>query len=225
MNIMNRIALVGLVLVTFACRGREGTHPEDMSAKQHDAAAADAETKAVEHESQYDPTAVVFDGSDCSEFCFRSNPTEHHLREANRFRREAQRHRDASHDLRVVEERACADIPEIHRDFSPFFHGDHIAGAEIGDSGPVVVHFDQIPKTTAEGLQRLVDCHLARNAAMGFEMEEMDYCPLGVAGVSATVVATDAGLDIQLDAEDEARAAVVTRVEALIADDGNVDSP
>lgn len=214
------ILVLGLAVATLACRGREGTHPEDMSAAQHEAAAADAEAKAVEAESQYDPDVVVFDGGDCSEFCFRSNPTEHHLREANRLRREAARHREASHELQVAEERACAEIPELHRDFSPFFHRSHITGAELGDDGPVTVHFDEIPKTTAAGLQRLVDCHLARNAAMGFEMEEMDYCPLAVAKVSATVLETDAGVDIQLEAEDEqARAEVVARVEKLLASD------
>jgi hypothetical protein len=213
------IALLSATIVTFACRGREGTHPEDMSAKAHQAAATDAETKAVEAESQYDPTYIVFDGSDCSEFCFASNPTGHHLREASSLRREAQRHRKASHDLRVAEERACADIPELHRDFSPFYHHSHITGAEIGDRGPIVVHFDKIPKTTAAGLQRLVDCHLARNAAMGFEMEEMDYCPLAIPGVSATVVDTEAGVDIKLDTDDEQpRAEVASRVESLTAD-------
>jgi len=219
---MHNPKLLALLLTTatFACHGREGTHPEDMSAQQHDAAAADAEAKAVEAESQYDPSVVIFDGSDCNEFCFRTNPTEDHLQEAKRLRREAERHREASHDLRVAEERACSDIPEIHRDFSPFFHSSHITGAEIGDNGPIVVHFDEIPKTTSAGLQQLVDCHLARNAAMGFEMEEMDYCPLGVAGVSAAVVETDAGLDIQLVADDEqARAEVARRVGQLIAAD------
>lgn len=215
------VTVFGIAVFTIACRGREGTHPEDMSAHGHDAAAAEAEAKAVDEESQYDPNYVVFDGSDCTEFCFTANPTEHHLRAADRLRREAARHRKASHELRVTEERACAEIPELHRDFSPFYHRGYITGAELSDKGPIVVHFDKIPKTTAAGLQRLVDCHLARNAAVGYAMEEMDYCPLAIPGVSATVVETDAGFDIDLDTRDPgAHAEVATRVESLLASEG-----
>lgn len=203
-------------LMFAACHAKAGTHPEDMSAAEHDKAAAEAEAEAVEEEAQYDPNTVIFDGSNCSEFCFRANPTEIHLQEANRLRREAAAHRDASHDLQVAEERACGDIPELHRDFSPFYHVDHITGAELEGDGPIVVHFDAIPKTTAEGLQRLVDCHVARNAVLGYDIESMGFCPLAVEGVEATVEATDGGFDIELKpGSDEARAEVRARVEAL----------
>lgn len=207
-----------MVLATTACHRQAGTHPEDMSAEEHRAAAAEAEAEAVEEEAQYDPNAVVFDGADCSEFCFRTNPTEHHRREAAKLRREAAQHRDASHELRVAEERACANIPELHRDFSPFFHRDDITGAEVGEDGPIVVHFSEIPKTTSASLQELVDCHLARNAALGFEMEEMDYCPLAVPDVEATVIDGEAGFDIRLEpTTEEARERVVNRVNSLLA--------
>jgi hypothetical protein len=212
--------MIGLAVATLACRGREGTRPEDMSAEAHDAAAASAEAQAVEHRSQYDPDLVVYE-TDCSKLCFRGNPTDPHRQKANQLRREAKRHRDASHELRVAEARACAGIPELHRDLSPFYHRIHITGVEIGDEGPIVVHFDRIPKTTAVELQHMVDCHLARNAAVGFTMSEMDYCPLAIPGVSATVVETHAGFDIQLGAADEqARAEVASRVESLLGSEG-----
>jgi len=38
---------------------------------------------------------------------------------------------------------------------------------------------------TAEWFQRIVDCHLARNASLGFSAAEMPYCPLNVKGVHA----------------------------------------
>lgn len=222
MDARTRAPLLVMITATLsvgACHRNAGTHPEDMSAAGHDAAAAEAEAEAVEHEVQYDPNATLFDGADCSEFCFLTNPTDQHLTEANRLRREAARHRDASHDLRVAEERACGDIPEVHRDFSPFYHRSYVTGVEISERGPIVVHFDKIPKTSAAGLQRLVDCHLARNAAMGFDMDEMaemDYCPLVVAGVTAKVVETETGFDISLDVDDdEARRRVISRVEVL----------
>lgn len=222
MEFRSRILVVAIAAVfsAGACHRSAGTHPDDMSAAKHDDAAAKAEAQAVEHEVQYDPNPTLFDGSDCSEFCFQSNSTEHHLRQADRLRREAARHRDASHDLRVAEARACAQIPELHRDFSPFYHRGDITGVEASERGPIVVHFGEIPKTSAAGLQRLVDCHLARNAAMGFdtdEMAEMDYCPLGVAGVTASVVETATGFDILLDVDDEqARPLVSARVKALL---------
>lgn len=217
MKYVTMIAVLGLVAMP-ACRGREGTHPQDMSAQGHDAAAAAAEAKAVEEESQYEPSYAVVSGSDCSEFCFTSNPTDSHRRAADQLRREAARHRKASHDLRVAEERACAGIPELHRDLSPFYYRSHITGAQVGDKGPIVVHFDAIPKTNAEGLQRLVDCHRARNASMGYAMEAMEFCPLSIEGVSATVVATEGGFDVEIDAKDtQSRAEVAARVESLLA--------
>lgn len=213
------IIALGLVAAVLSCRAREGTRPEDMSVEAHDAAAAAAEAQAVEHGRQYDPDLVVYD-TNCSKLCFRGNPTDPHRQKANKLRRQAMRHREASYELRVAEARACADIPELHRDLSPFFHRDHIIGAETGGEGPIVVHFDRIPKTTAADLQRVVDCHLARNVAIGYAMEEMDYCPLAVPGVSATVVETHAGFDIWLDTKDvRARAEVATRVGSLIVPD------
>lgn len=205
-------------LATIACRPAPGTHPDDMSVAGHEQAAVEAETAAAQQEAKYDPNAsAMFDGPDCVELCFRANPTESHLTEARQLRREAAAHRDASHALRVAEERACADVPEIHRDFSPFYHVGHITGAELDGDGPVVVHFDPIPKTSPQSLQRLVDCHVARNAALGYEVDEMAFCPLAIAGIAATVVATDAGFDIEIEADtsealDEARA----RVERLL---------
>lgn len=138
MKYLKLLALFGLAVATFACHGREGTRPADMSAEEHDTAAAAAEAKSVEAEAEYEGALLIFDSGDCSEFCFPSNPNEEHLREATRLRREAKRHRDASHELRVAEERAYADIPEIHRDFSPFYHRGHITGVEIGDGGPTL---------------------------------------------------------------------------------------
>jgi hypothetical protein len=211
------VILLTTLVALSACRGREGTHPEDMSVAEHEAAAERAEAKAVAEEAEYDPDPIIFGGTDCIELCFRTNPTEHHLRAANQLRREAAAHREASYELRVAEERACSGIPELHRDFSPFYHTSHILGAELGDEGPIVVHFDRIPKTTVEGLQQLVDCHMARNAALGFDMPEMDFCPLAIRDVSAEVVEAEQGFDVRLGAKtDEARAEVKARVEALL---------
>jgi hypothetical protein len=55
---------------------------------------------------------------------------------------------------------------------------------------------------TAQWLQRVVDCHLARNAALGHDVPEMPNCPLVPKGVSATVTPTSDGFAIAVRAED-----------------------
>lgn len=64
---------------------------------------------------------------------------------------------------------------------------------------------------TVPWLQRLVDCHLARNAALGHDVPEMPYCPLVPRGVSARVSAVDRGFAVDVRAEDPATAQEILR--------------
>lgn len=187
-----------------ACHSGEGTRPADMSRAEHEAAAARTEQQADAHQARYDPDALQPVESGCYMFCFEDNPTEAHLAEARRLRRIAALHREASAKLRAAEQRACAGIPERHRDISPFFHAADITGVELDDDGPFVVHFAAIPSTSPAQFRALVECHLARNAALGWDDEGMEYCPLAVPHVSAVVTESSAGIDVALDVEDEA---------------------
>jgi hypothetical protein len=66
------------------------------------------------------------------------------------------------------------------------------------------VVFRALPGMTAEWLQRVVSCHLARNASVGFDMPEMSYCPLAVKGASATVNSTGDGFAVDIKGADAA---------------------
>jgi hypothetical protein len=70
---------------------------------------------------------------------------------------------------------------------------------------------------TAQWLQRLVNCHLARNAALGHDVPEMPNCPLVPHGVTATVSATDTGFAVALRADtEEAANEIMRRVQGLV---------
>ncbi len=83
--------------------------------------------------------------------------------------------------------------------------------------GATVV-FRALPGLTAPWLQRVVDCHLARNAALGHAVPEMPYCPLVPKGVSATVTETRDGFAVTISAKDaETANEILTRSKGLLA--------
>jgi hypothetical protein len=99
--------------------------------------------------------------------------------------------------LRDAATRACVGVPNDDRDMSPFDHREDIESVaqlyspSSGGKNPTrhflgaTVVFHATPGMTAQWLQRVIDCHLARNAALGHDVPEMAYCPLVPKGVSA----------------------------------------
>jgi hypothetical protein len=55
---------------------------------------------------------------------------------------------------------------------------------------------------TAEWLQHVVDCHVARNASMGYAMPEMSDCPLMLKNATATVTSTGNGFAVTIRSDD-----------------------
>lgn len=118
-------------------------------------------------------------------------------------------------------------VSDDDRDESPFDHREDIAsvealppGAGAGKGAPkaegAIVNFRAVPDMTAPGLQRVVDCHLARNAALGFDVPEMPDCPLVPKGVTAQVTATATGFAVTIRSEDpKAAEEVLRRARAL----------
>jgi len=78
------------------------------------------------------------------------------------------------------------------------------------------IAFRAVPGLTGEWLQRVVDCHLARNAVMGAADPTMGYCPLAVPHSKASVVSTGNGfaVDVTSDDADSVRE-IVKRAQAL----------
>ncbi len=219
---MTRAAIAALLS---ACGPAPGTQPHDMSTSGHEAAARSEETQATQHDSDYvagQSGRCVPGGSPRARLetgvCWTSdiNPTEPHRQEAERHRALAAAHRTASQALRDAEERVCGGIAESDRDTSPFEHREDIVRVERlterRTMGRTEIEYAvgarlvirAVPWMTAEWLQRVVDCHVARNAALGHEVPEMPTCPLVPAGVTRRAQAIGIGFAIDVRGDTDA---------------------
>ncbi|MBS2012619.1 MAG: hypothetical protein JST00_07030 [Deltaproteobacteria bacterium] len=207
-----------------------------MSSARHETMAAQEERVARKHEHLYDADAGerrerCRGGRAATETdaCWTAvtNPTAEHLKDAEESRRRAADHRAASQALRDAEAQACRGIPAADRDQSPFQRREDIERVEPlrtrqGGKQPserlegATVVFRAVPGMTAQWLQRVVDCHVARNAALGHDAREMPSCPLVPKGVRATVTATKTGFAVEVRAEDTDTAKeILSRANAL----------
>jgi hypothetical protein len=239
-------APVALIVAAAACASTTpGAAPHDMSAASHQEKSEEHAAVAEQHQQQYVPGATV-EVERCAAhaksrlvaeaegICWTStrNPTSEHLEAAEAHRRQAADHRAASAALREAEASACAGIAPSDRDTSPFQHPDDIArvepfrpnqydvraGPRRETIGGAVVSFRAVPGLDVDSLQRVVNCHLARNAALGHVVPEMADCPLVPRDVEAHVSATDHGLDVTISSsEPESAREVLERAKRLMA--------
>lgn len=221
------LSVAGFVVVACAsdASNLHGTHPHDMSVEGHEAAARSEDGKAKTHTEKYDESAVrdvercgiktdVYGLGAC--WTDTENPTAWHLERAKSHRDLAAKHRAASEALRDAERRACSGIAAADRDMSPFAHGGDVrqvteiretvqgfAGPAKGENvaGATIV-MNPVRGLTAEWLQHIVDCHLARGAALGHHVEGMEYCPLSLSGVDANVRSVGNGFAIDVRSKD-----------------------
>jgi hypothetical protein len=218
------------LIVVLGCASNQGTRPQDMNAAGHEQAAQQEDAKAAEHQAQQ---AAWPEGtsSNCGAGrggCWSSANNADHAAQAERHRELAAKHRAASGALAQAEAQSCAGIAESDRDMSPFAHRDDIRSVQpledvqqvgkgtVSRKAGARVIFRANQGMTAEWLQRLVDCHLARAAAAGHDMPEMDYCPLMLKGVTAQVSSVGDGFAVDLRSNDPAtQDAIVKRVTAL----------
>lgn len=152
--------------------------------------------------------------------------SEQHAAEAEAHVRIAEEHRRASAALRAAEAQACRDVAVADRDTSPFERTEDIARVDrivegTGDGSylaGILVTFRPVPGLTDARLQRMIDCHLARNAALGHVVPNMPDCPLVPRGVVAHVRTNGDALAVEIRGSDlgSAREAV-TRAERLVA--------
>lgn len=233
------IWLTSVLGLTAACASTPGARPHDMSTAQHEhegqsqAAAAGQATAAGNDAALYVPRPgieVPCDANSGSEPCWNTitNPTEKYLRAAEEHRRQAADHRAASAALRGAEERDCVGISARNRDMSPFDHVEDIASVEplielAGDAESnshltvgAIVTFRAVPGMTAEWVQREVDCHLARNASLGYIVPEMPNCPLVPKGVQARVTSSGNGFAVAIRSDDRSTASeILARAQRL----------
>lgn len=230
-KIMRYRTAIGFAFVTMSegsgCGGGvAGARPSDMSEKEHESAAEQHEHEAAGHAQQYDPKAVDRTYTDCAQYlgsCWSSNPTEEHKKQAEEHLQAAAAHRAAARGLGDAEARACQGVSEADRDISPFFHREaimevkplsRVAGVDerrVDKPAGATIVLLPAPGVTAERLERIVQCHIARNTALNNDVPEMPYCPLVPKGVSATVTSAGNGFAVNVSAADEATAAEVLR--------------
>ena len=191
-----------------------------LSVAAHETTAARLDGKATKDEAEYDGFARngMCRGRmrSSEDVCWTSavNPTEPYLRHAEEHRREAATHRAAATTLRSAEAAACIGVGEVDRDVSPFDHVEDILRVEPLRGGVtryleapqtegVVVVFRPLPGMTTPWLQHLIDCHLARNAALGNDRIRFKHCLLVPRGVDATVTKAADGFAVTIRAHDK----------------------
>ena len=221
------------------------TAQHEQRAREHDAV-ADRHASAHDptaRESVLDcrrPGTPAGPGFALGRVCWSSvvNPTAEHARAAQEHREIAAAHRRASSALAQAEASACVGLSDEDRDMSPFLHTEDIASVDRliereRDQGPNLsksgiawvdrfrgarVVFRAVPGLTAEWLQRVVDCHLARNASLGHDVPSMPDCPLVPGGASARVVSTGNGFAVEIRSEDaDVADEILARARRLIA--------
>jgi hypothetical protein len=225
------VQLAASLAIVAGCASNQGTHPQDMNMAGHEHAAKQEEAKAAEHQAQQTASPQETNTSCLSQgVCWGdvADPNAEHAARAERHRELAAKHRGAATALARAEAQSCVGIAESDRDMSPFAHRDDIRSVQPVQENQQVgkgtvsrqvgarVVFRAVPGMTAEWLQRLVDCHLARAAAAGNEMPEMDYCPLMLKGVTARVSSVGDGFAVDIRSSDPAtQDAILKRVNAL----------
>jgi hypothetical protein len=218
-------------LALSACASTPGAQPSDMSAAQHEQAAANHQAEATPHTAQFDPNAATTTSRcDGKHPCWTSvsNPTQQHYADARKHQKMAEDHRAAAQSLRSAETQSCVGISDADRDMSPFNHREDITNVQPATAPSVrgkgdpdhltgaVITFRAVPMLTAEWLQRIVECHLARNNALGNDMPEMAFCPLELKGVTARVSSAGDGFAVTIESQDATTAKeVLRRAQAL----------
>ncbi len=235
------LTIIVAATVLAACASTPNANPSDMSAAQHQASANDHARLADTHAAQYSADASVgVQNCDDRGGCWTSttNATDAHQGEARKHRKMAADHRAASQALRDAEARACVGLADDNRDMSPFGHREDIASveplvenvpsgkAQFAKTTGAVITFRARPGMTAQWLQRIVDCHLARNAALGHDVPEMPYCPLVPKNVTARVTSTDTGFAVAVRSDDpDAATEILKRARALLNPNGASAGP
>lgn len=134
---------------------------------------------------------------------------------AQQQRKEAAEHRRVSQALVDAETRACEGVPYADRDESPFAHRGDIATVQILPDG-ARIGFRAIRGLSVQWLQRVVDCQVAIDDAMGHDVPERGYCPLVPRGATATVSAWGDGYLVEVRSRDLNGAAEIVRRAALL---------
>jgi hypothetical protein len=185
-------------MVASACAGAPGTRPDEMSVAGHEAAAVQWESAA------------------------KASPED--LARFKKAHEVAAQHRVAAQTLVDAEARACSGVAIADRDISPFSRRQEIEaiaivgpratnsvnGYDTADRGAAVT-FRAVPGLTREWFQRILNCHQARNAALGYPAGEMLDCPLNLKGVDVVVESAGPRFVVEVTSDDPTMAREILR--------------
>jgi hypothetical protein len=231
---------LALALPLVGC-ATSGSKTEQLSAREHEEAAAQHKAEARQAANRFDGKAVRYTDiypepryscdqtlpGQCSPiWTMTKNPTQHELSEASAHLWRARAHRKAAQRLREAEATACKDVALQDQDMSPFNRrSDILLVEELGRSdgrsalagrAGAAVLFTAVPGLTVASMQRIVDCQVARNAALGFDQSDTAYCPLNVRGAQATARPDPRGIIVEVTSADPGAAIeIVRRAQAL----------
>lgn len=221
-----------------------GQHQAAAQSEERAAAAHQEQHDPSKSQGQPDLTACLLaEYTNCDvRWTSTRNPTEKHRQQAEAHKKLAEKHRAASNALLEAEKRFCSGIPAADRDLSPFYHREDVTAVEglkkvtpnygslgggnsvvqiqraekevVGAGGGARITFRAVQGMTGEWLQRVVDCHIARNAVVSDPA--MSFCPLAVPHATATVTSVGSGfaVDVTSGNADSARE-IVKRASAL----------
>lgn len=223
---MNRhISGLAAVCSLVACAAPANTIPaghmsasaEEQAAAEHDRAAGVLESQAYAKPAPMRCGPLSAGGPE--QICWTvprlSGAAAADLRRAAAQRDAAAEHRRTSAALVAAEARACIGVSEADMAESPFAHTADIAAVDVLEAGgrPIGarVRFREVEHLTASVLRHLVDCHVARDDALGHDVPEMSYCPLVPRGATATVEVVPHGYVVEIRSDDPAGAQEIAR--------------
>jgi hypothetical protein len=223
--------------------GCASTSKPAVSAEQHDQNAASDEARAKQEDQRYDPDATetisrcgptgitgVSNLDAISEGpCWSAhiNPTSKHHAQAVKLRKAAAKQRAASQALRDAEAVACSGLTDADRDESPFIHAEDIAAVTTDPGNGATVVFKPLTGMTVPWLKKLIKCHTARAAALGYQVPEMSDSPLVLQGITTAVTQQSQGIAVEIRSTSKATALeIVHRAEAMrpVSETGGVSS-
>ena len=239
---MTRFSYVLLSMLAAACAATSGTAPHDMGAAEHERAAAVEEKHSrtgARIEEYLERCARGSLATEPGAPCWTAgrDPAAEARRASERQLQLAAVHRASAQALHDAEAGACVGIAGADREVSPFLHTEDIAGVEplygrvASRSGVslklegATVTFRAVPGLTAEWLQRVVDCHVARNAVLGYDNPAMAHCPLGLQAVRSTVRSVGAGFAVEMRGDIPTAKQILGRAQALLHVQPSTESP
>ncbi len=203
--------------------GHGSVQAEESAAREHDRAAGVLERQAESKAESPIRCGSVGAEGEARSVCWSPIPpgeSAYARMQAADQREAAAEHRLTSQALRSAELLACAGIGEADLADSPFAHVEDIVDVQLvqivrpdrtRETRGARVRFHELDGLSADWLQHLVDCHIARDDAMGHDVPEMSYCPLVPRGARATVTTVPHGFVVDIQSDDPRGGAEIGR--------------